>query len=121
MVGGILDSNVFAGIASGVTGLPTGISDFVMSSTISYFTIKGTVEQDGEFSMIGSNIGAYDISTIILSGVNLDNSGKPFGVAAHHIASVTVHDISGTFHFTNLDLPSDSQHQAGTDAYIEIY
>lgn len=74
-------SDIFAGVLSTVTTLPTTAADFVTADTITSITIKN--------GFSNSNIAASDVRKVSIKGVNNANGGTQFGVAAHSLGSIT--------------------------------
>jgi hypothetical protein len=105
-VGALLDSNIFAGVDSTITGLPTNSSNFISEPSgdappeILSFTILGL--PDTTFAMTGSNIAAATLGRVIIRKVDIDNSGTPFGIAADALTSLTDIDPGEkTIHWTD--------------------
>ena len=81
------DSNILAGIAGGVNGLPID-GDFIADAIIGRLTIIGALEPDGNF--MNTNVAASQIGKLTLKGIQTVNGSTPFGVSAHSIARVIV-------------------------------
>ncbi|HEY1685404.1 MAG TPA: S8 family serine peptidase [Tepidisphaeraceae bacterium] len=77
------DSEIYAGVANDVSGLPTSSADFSSDASIASVTIPGTHNQYG---VIGSDIAAATLGKINFGEVNIDNGGQPFGLAADQLA-----------------------------------
>jgi hypothetical protein len=91
-VGALVDSDIFDGVGSTSTGLPTSGADFDLEPggvipPILSLTITGL--PDTTFAMTGSNIAASIIGRLIVRNVDTDNSGIPFGIAADMLTSLT--------------------------------
>ncbi|HEX4794213.1 MAG TPA: Ig-like domain-containing protein [Humisphaera sp.] len=88
-VGGIFSSKIFAGVASlpGSQVLPQTAADFVAAVAIGSLKVHHVV---GTATFVDSSIAASIITRADLGGVQLANSGTPFGVAAQSIKSLTL-------------------------------
>ena len=75
MVGGMSDSEIFAGVISETTGLPTA-GDFTDASSILSFNAMG------RSPFADSDISARAIGAVSLANVTTDNGGTPFGISA---------------------------------------
>ena len=108
-VGGMEDSNLFAGVDGSVIGLPDPTADFVSEATISRFTLKGIkVGKVYVDSFINSNIaasilgvptpiGKKPIYGIVLAYAQTDNAFTPFGLAANTLYYTRYFDaVNGT-------------------------
>ena len=104
--GATVDSTVFAGVASGMNGLPDFADDFVNpQATIRSFVVKG--KSAGAFT--NTVVAAPTIVNAQLGGIAPANEGVPFGIAASTIGAVSgVSSLSGSFRFRNLSQVSDS-------------
>jgi hypothetical protein len=87
-VGAVASSNIFAGVADSIIALPTSASDLVTDAAIQSLTIKGSFSDS---DIAGANLGKITIKT-----VNGGDGGKPFGVAAKSIGSITAPPIKWT-------------------------
>jgi hypothetical protein len=122
-VGALLDSNIFAGVDSTITGLPTNGSDFDLRAIrrrppeILSFTILGL--PDTTFAMTGSDIAAATLGRVIIRKVDIDNSGTPFGIAADSLTAVTDIDPGEkTIHWT--DKQSTALLPSGGDFHVSV-
>lgn len=101
-VGSIDGSTIEAGVATGITGLPTTASDFTSNSSIAAVVIKG----GGTFS--DSVIAAQSLGYVVLRDVSSDNGGVPFGVAADSLATfIDRQSNAKPFHWTARDPVSE--------------
>ena len=81
----ILDnSEIFAGVVSGVSGLPVSASDFASAASIGSVTVTGSHNQ---FAVTDSDIAAANLGKIAFGTVQIDNGSTPFGLAADQLAS----------------------------------
>jgi hypothetical protein len=81
----MLVTNVFAGVKSTVTGLPTGVGDY--SNTAGSIGSVKLTARAGSAAVVGSNIAAGVIRSISLGGIITTNGGTTVGVAAGQIDS----------------------------------
>lgn len=88
-VGSLLNSQIYAGIATLSSGLPQTSTDFVAQDLIKSINIK---KAKGLATFINSDIAAAQIQTANLGNVQFSNGGTKFGLAAHLIKSVTIGD-----------------------------
>jgi regulation of enolase protein 1 (concanavalin A-like superfamily) len=79
---GLINANVFAGVADSITALPALASDFVQSSAIMSVVVTG---RRLPFAVENSNVAAQTLGRINFGAVNTDNGGVPFGLAAHSL------------------------------------
>jgi RHS repeat-associated protein len=79
-VGGMSGSTLFAGITSGITGLPT-TSDFTGTASIVSFSVAGKAP------FANSDVAAEAIGAVTLRNVTASNGGTPFGVATKSLRS----------------------------------
>ena len=82
-VGGMAGSKLFAGIALGITGLPT-TGDFANNATIASFTVTG------KSPFAGSDIAAAAIGAVTLNNVITNDGGISVGVATKSLKSFTL-------------------------------
>ncbi len=116
--GAMINSLCFAGIKSGVTGLPNLPDDINVSASIKSITVKGIKGEPNSF--INSDIGAASIRSATLNYPKSDNSGVPFGITAGSIGSLKIKNASGkTITLKNLNSPSDNNDFA--DFKIRLY
>jgi hypothetical protein len=78
----IVNTGIYAGMASTFSGLPTLASDFTVGSLIRSVTVRN----GGVFS--NSHIAAGNVGTLNLGTVGAANGGTPFGVAGLVVTSV---------------------------------
>jgi N-acetylneuraminic acid mutarotase len=104
--GAMIDSLCFAGIKSGVTGLPDLPGDINVSASIKGITVKGIKGDPNSF--INSNIAAATILSATLNYPQTDNNGVPFGVSAGFIKSLKIKNASGTITLKNRSSPADN-------------
>jgi len=96
-LGGMDDSEAFAGVASSVTGLPGAEADFSGQDSIGTFTILGLKSGTTPItSLINSNIAAWKLGTASLAYAQGDNGGVPFGVACNQYATLTYRPLIGS-------------------------
>lgn len=88
-VGTLLNSQIYAGIATLSSGLPQTSSDFVAQDLIKSITVK---KSKGLATFINSDVAAAQIQNANLGNVQFSNGGTQFGLAGHLIKSVTVGD-----------------------------
>jgi uncharacterized repeat protein (TIGR03803 family) len=95
-VGGMNGSGLWAGVKDAVIGLPAAAGDFNVFTTttgalvngISSLTIKGIAGQTNVF--INSTVASYAMGTVVVTGVQTDNSangGTDFGLIGHAVTS----------------------------------
>lgn len=99
IVGGLHDSNIFAGVSSGVNGLP-GSGDFSLDAKIGKLVIAGIPNVEENFG--SSNVASSQIGSVTLKGIQTENGGVPFGIAAHSIARLIVSHSGETQRFSKL-------------------
>ncbi len=83
-LGGMIDSNVFAGVNAAVTTLPTVVGEFTSAQTISLFKILGIKGANpyGDVLFQGSNVAASTLGSIYLVDADLTGAAAvPYGVA----------------------------------------
>jgi hypothetical protein len=83
-LGGMSGSDIFAGISSSTTTLPTALAEFVEPSSILSFTVKG------KSPFADSIVAASMIGTMNLADVNTNNNGSSFGVATESLGSFSL-------------------------------
>ncbi len=97
--GAIIDSNCFAGVAEGITGLPAAeAASFSEAAAIKSFAIKGIKGETPPW-FINSNIAAANVlsaSIVYPKSDNSDNSGEPFGMTAAYIKKLKIKKMDGT-------------------------
>ncbi len=85
--GGIQDSNIFAGVSSTASALPTSASDFSTSAEIVSLVVTGVKGQT--FAVTDSNIAAAQIGRVYLADVDTSSDGTTSGIASESLASFT--------------------------------
>jgi hypothetical protein len=93
------DSLVYAGVESGVAGLPEPATDFNEEATIFVLSVRGA--PDGADSFINSDVAGYNLRLLRLSLVQTANGGLPFGVAANDYTILVFSDSSGRHLYEN--------------------
>ena len=94
--GAIIDSNCFAGVAEGITGLPAAeAASFSETATIKSVAVKG-IKGVSKPYYINSNIAAVNILSAYLNYPENDNNGIPFGLSAGYIKALKIKDSVGT-------------------------
>jgi subtilisin family serine protease/predicted pyridoxine 5'-phosphate oxidase superfamily flavin-nucleotide-binding protein len=116
----MIDSNCFAGVADGITGLPAaGRASFSERATIKRIAVKGIKGSSPPF-FINSNIAAANIISASIVYPQSDNGGVPFGLVADNIRKLTIKKSDGTTAlFRNLGKSTDSKTIAGVE--IRLY
>ncbi|MGA2071482.1 MAG: hypothetical protein ABSG97_09040 [Sedimentisphaerales bacterium] len=105
--GAMINSLCFAGIKSGVTGLPYPANDINVSASIKSITVKGIRGEPNSF--INSDIAAASIRSATLNYPQSDNDGNSFGVSADYIKLLKIKNASGkTITLKNLTPLSDN-------------
>jgi N-acetylneuraminic acid mutarotase len=104
--GMMVDSNCFAGIKDGVTGLPDPAADINVLASIKSITVKGLKGEPNAF--INSNIAAATITSATLNYPQSNNGGTPFGLSADFIKLLKIKNVSGAITLKNRSSPSDS-------------
>lgn len=100
-VGAMTSSVFFAAVNSSTTALPTSASDFSSSAAIASFIDKGAA------AFSNSQIAAETIDVVQLRDVTTNNSGAPFGVAAHALRSFALYQPNAKpFTWTSKQSPS---------------
>jgi subtilisin family serine protease len=84
-LGAIAGSDVFAGVSSTVTTLPTSAADFTAAAEILSFIVTGI--PNSTFAVTNSNIAAEKLGKVSVRGVDTTNGAIPFGFAAVSLAS----------------------------------
>ena len=106
--GVMFDSNCFAGVAEGITGLPAAeTASFPEKATIKSIAIKG-IKGEAVPYFINSNIAAAQILSASLVYPENDNGTIPCGLSADFIKSLKIKDGQGTKSYKNLDAPKDN-------------
>jgi hypothetical protein len=107
--GAMINSNCFAGVAEGISGLPDPAVDinYVEPATINKITVNGIKGDPNCF--INSNIAAAQILNAYLSYPENDNNGIPFGLSAGSINALKVKNAQGTKSYKNLNTSQDNQ------------
>jgi hypothetical protein len=101
-VGGMENSEAFAGVSSGVTGLPSALADFSPQDSIGSFTVSGLKSGTTPLeSLINSNIAAFKLGTVSLAYADGSNGGTPFGVACNQYGTLSYRDSTGTKTYKN--------------------
>jgi hypothetical protein len=91
-VGALDSSTVYAGVADGVTGLPTLATQFSSAATIQSLTVRGVPATAMPNSFTNSVIAGSTLASVAVTNVQTDNSANnhaAFGVAARTIQSLT--------------------------------
>lgn len=78
------DSEIYAGVAGGVSRLPSNSAAFSADASIASVVITG--RRGASFAVAGSDIAATNLGKIVLGSVDTNNSGMPFGLAANKLA-----------------------------------
>ncbi len=117
--GAMINSNCFAGVAEGVSGLPDPAVDinYVEPAKIKKIAVRG-IKGDPN-CVINSNIAAAQILNAYLNYPESDNNGIPFGLSAGFIKTLKVKNAQGAKYYKNLDTPKDNQDFG--DAKIRLY
>jgi hypothetical protein len=90
------DSSCFAGVAEGISGLPTAeAASFPEAATIKSIAIKGIKGESSPF-FVNSNIAAFNILSVSIVYPQSDNDGVPFGLTADNIKKLTIKKMDGT-------------------------
>ena len=93
--GAMINSSCFAGVAEGITGLPTAeATSFPETATIKSIAIKGIRTESSPY-YINSNIAAANILSVSVVYPKTDNSGVPFGLSANYIKKLTIKKNDG--------------------------
>jgi The GLUG motif len=118
--GAIIDSNCFAGVAEGITGLPAAeTASFSETATIKSVAVKG-IKGVSKPYYINSNIAAVNILSASIAYPQSDNGGVPFGLTADNIKKLTIKKTDGTTaSLKNLGNSTDSQTIDGVE--IRLY
>ena len=118
--GAMIDSNCFAGVAEGITGLPAAeTASFSKTATIKSIAIKGIKTESSPY-YINSNIAAANILSASIVYPQSDNGGVPFGLSADNINKLTIKKTDGTTtSLKNLGKSTDSQTIDGVE--IRLY
>jgi hypothetical protein len=85
VVGAVRDSTIFAGVAAGVTGLPTAASDLTAAVRLNVFTVTGV--RGASADVAASDVAAGTVGQVRVTGVDTANGGTPFGFAATSLAA----------------------------------
>ena len=103
------DSNCFAGVTEGITGLPPADkSSFSQMATIKSVAIKGIKGESAPF-FTNSNLAAMNILSASIVYPKSDNGGVPFGVSADNIGKLTIKKNDGNLaSLKNLGISTDS-------------
>jgi regulation of enolase protein 1 (concanavalin A-like superfamily) len=83
---GLINANVFAGVADSTTTLPASSSDFAENCGITSVVVTG---RRLPFAVQNSNVAAQTLGRINFGAVNTVNGGVPFGLAGHSLTSYT--------------------------------
>ena len=95
--GAMINSLCFAGIKSGVTGLPNLPGDINVSASIKSITVKGIKGEPNSF--INSDIAAASILSATLNYPQNDNNGVPFGIVRRPIKSLKIKNAEREDHY----------------------
>jgi hypothetical protein len=93
--GAMINSTCFAGVADGITGLPTAeATSFPQTASIKSIAIKGAKGELPPY-FINSNIAAANILSASLVYPQGGNGGVPFGLSANYIKKLTIKKSDG--------------------------
>ncbi|MHC4716187.1 MAG: tandem-95 repeat protein, partial [Planctomycetota bacterium] len=84
ILGGMRYSNLFAGVATGVAGLPVAVGDFVAPARVRRVVVGP--QPDGSYSLIGGNVAAFRLGRVRLADVQTTDPTE-FGLAAVSLGS----------------------------------
>ncbi len=107
-VGAMNGSTVYAGVASGVTGLPTAKAQFSSASTIASLIVRGVPVAFSAHSFANSFIAASNVASAAVVNVNTDNSANTpatFGVAGRTVGTVLWQQNSATHRWPTVTWP----------------
>ena len=94
-------ADIYAGVNTGVTGLPTSASDFLSGSNakIGTVTVKGLKITDTStfYAFTSSDIAAPRLGKITLARIWQDFGSRPFGIAANTIDSLKITQDGKTY------------------------
>ncbi len=102
-VGGMRDSNLFAGVRNYVTGLPALVGEFSHESSIARILIRGIA--GAEHCYLNSNIAAQLLAQVQVRHCETDNGGTAFGVAARSLGRFQRFETTGRFTWPNKSEP----------------
>ncbi len=98
-VGAISGSTIFAGVASGVTGLVADATDFTTEAEIASFAVTGV--RGSTYDVTNSDIAAAVLGKVVVQRVDSSNSGVPFGFSTKALASfIDAEPHTATFRYT---------------------
>ncbi len=103
-IGGMRDSNLFAGVRNYVSGLASTATDFSHESSIAGVTIKGIAGADHCY--LNSNIAAHLLSKVQVRNCRTDNGGTIFGIAARSLGRFQRSEPGNTIKWPNKDEPN---------------
>jgi len=114
IVGSVVNSQVFAGVATLPPGqpLPDSTSDVSASAAIKILRVKATFSS--------SNIAAQFLGHLSLGKLQTSNGGASFGVAAQTIASVSGFDQATSNKINLKNLTSTSESKSSEDFLIRL-
>lgn len=112
--GAMRDSQLFAGIAEGVQGLPSQAADFDALRSIRSVRIRGLDDGGGDFS--GSTIAAWSVRNARLGHVATDNDGATFGLAMGKFRGVTYRRVGAPVASPPVRIKPEIRNDRGTDA-----
>ncbi|MFG0251501.1 MAG: CARDB domain-containing protein, partial [Phycisphaerales bacterium JB038] len=102
-LGGMRDSNLFAGVRNYVTGLVSNAGEFSHESSIAGVAIKGIAGSD--HSYLNSNIAAHLLSKVQVRNCQTNNGGTSFGIAARILSRFQRSEPGNTIKWPNKDEP----------------
>ena len=94
----LIDSNIFAGVDSSVTGLPDDPADFTSAASIAGVKLNGKTAATW---MANSNIAASELGKVSFGWAQTDNSDTDFGIACQKFNSISYKDASGAIKATD--------------------
>jgi hypothetical protein len=112
----MLGTTLFAGVGSGITGLPASSADFASPSA----SIKSvTVKSKGVGAFSNTRIAAGDVGSVKLGSVTVANADDAFGVASMQTKSIAGTTPAGKLSLKKLADPSQST--AEDDFEVRVY
>jgi hypothetical protein len=118
-VGAMFNSNCFAGVSKGISGLPDPATDinYMVPAAIKNIIIKGI--RGETYCFVNSNIAGAQITSVYLVYPQNINDNVPFGLSAGFIKSLRIKDGQGAKSYKNLDAPKDDLEFS--DVKIRLY
>ncbi|HEV7403720.1 MAG TPA: hypothetical protein VGO11_12365, partial [Chthoniobacteraceae bacterium] len=113
-----LNSRLYAGVASGVTGLPQSTSDFASAAVIAKLVVSGTLDRSP--AMSNSYVAASQITSAYVALFAPNNLGQPYGLAADSIATLILRTANSTTTQTNLTAPTADASAPGDFFFVRI-